>query len=76
MSRVIHACIDRSHYDLTDTQALEMLAKANRVCIHAKSNERGIDALLTSEHNRRCCTHDVNGCTGTDESSRRSQAPG
>ena len=67
MSRVIHACVRRGHYDLADTQVLEMLAKPNRVCIYAKPHERGIDALLTSEHNRRCRAQNVDCCARTDE---------
>ena len=62
------ARVDRGHYDLADTQVLQMLAKVNRVRIRTKPNEGGIDALLTSEHNRRWRAHNVNGCAGTDKS--------
>ena len=51
MNRMIRARVAGGHDDLTDTQALEMLAKANRLCIRAKPNECGIDSLLPSKHN-------------------------
>ena len=66
MSRVIRTA--GGHDDLTDTQALEMLAKTNRLCFRAKPDERGVNALLTSEHNRRCRAQNVDRCARTDES--------